>query len=73
MHLFGTFKRLQEWNNANITVLCSDEFDRQVPNWGYELLIYKECEATSTHNDCGWRNQLSSTSKNNLKGSEEPV
>ena len=50
MHLFGAFKRLQEWNNANITVLCSDEFDRQVPNCTYELLIYKECKATSTHN-----------------------
>ena len=50
MNLFGAFKRLQEWNNANITVLCSDDFDRQVPNWGHELLIYKECEATSAHN-----------------------
>lgn len=50
MHLFGAFKRLQEWNNANITVLCRDEFDRQVPNWGYELLIYKQCKGTSAHN-----------------------
>ncbi|KAJ7388142.1 hypothetical protein OS493_039553 [Desmophyllum pertusum] len=29
LHLFGALKRMQQWHNANITVLCSNEFDRQ--------------------------------------------
>ncbi|CAH3020437.1 unnamed protein product, partial [Porites evermanni] len=41
LHLFGAFKRLQEWNNANITVLCSDEFDRETfsKTWQKDLNI----------------------------------
>ncbi|KAJ7337185.1 hypothetical protein OS493_010041 [Desmophyllum pertusum] len=35
LHLFGALKRMQQWHNANITVLCSNEFDRSsfVKSW----------------------------------------
>ncbi|XP_078365536.1 mdm2-binding protein-like [Oculina patagonica] len=35
LHLFGALKRLQQWHNASITVLCSNSFDRSsfIKSW----------------------------------------